>query len=490
MYRTDARRPVGRRPFGRRLVAAITGAGLLLGLVVSAAQGDDLDDRKAAAERQAQKIEAQREGLQANLEDTSAVLSKAVLALNTIQAQLPVAQADLDIANAKVVTTQREQQALAERLADAQTEEKQLEAQVSKGATQVAAAHDDVAEMARQSMRGEGALTSLGVVTGAQSTQQFVEDYAIAKTVERTQGRHLADLQDTEAVARNRSTRLTAVREQVADLKSQADEKVAEAQQAQKSAADQKVKVQGLLADQKAKNAAIAKEKAEAQTSVDQNASDTAKAQQEVATLAKQIKARNAAAEKKREEAARKAAAEAKKHHSSGGSGGGSGSSGGGSGGGGSGSGGQSSGGQSSTDVASGVLAWPVANSYVTSPFGLRMHPILHRLLMHTGVDLHAPCGTPIHAAAPGTVVYASWNGGYGNRVIVDHGLYHGHELFTTYNHMERYAAHVGQRVSQGTTVGYAGDFGLSTACHLHFEVMEDGTFENPMNFISATDPF
>jgi murein DD-endopeptidase MepM/ murein hydrolase activator NlpD len=104
---------------------------------------------------------------------------------------------------------------------------------------------------------------------------------------------------------------------------------------------------------------------------------------------------------------------------------------------------------------------------------------------MHTGVDLHAPCGVPIMAAASGTVEYAAWNGGYGNRVIVDNGQYGSHELLTTYNHMVNFVVHVGQHVSQGQVVGHAGTFGVSTGCHLHFEVMLDSTFTNPMNFLS-----
>ncbi|GMA26633.1 hypothetical protein GCM10025864_43920 [Luteimicrobium album] len=121
----------------------------------------------------------------------------------------------------------------------------------------------------------------------------------------------------------------------------------------------------------------------------------------------------------------------------------------------------------------------------MTSPFGWRLHPILGYYRMHEGVDLHAPCGVPIMAAASGTVVSAGWVDGYGNRVVVDHGLYKTHEEFTTYNHMVNFVVHAGQHVSRGQVVGHAGDYGLSTACHLHFEVMLDGTFTNPIPFLS-----
>jgi len=120
----------------------------------------------------------------------------------------------------------------------------------------------------------------------------------------------------------------------------------------------------------------------------------------------------------------------------------------------------------------------------VTSSYGMRLHPILHVWRLHSGVDLHAPCGVPIKAAASGTVVYAGWLGGYGNRVVVDNGAYGSKELFTTYNHMVNYSVRDGQHVTQGQTVGHAGTYGLSTGCHLHFEVMLDGSFTNPMPFL------
>ena len=469
-------RPTAQLWFARALAAAV-GTALLAGTAV-AAQADDLDDRRAAAVARQNALEAKNEDLKSELEDTSANLSKVYLELKGIEAKIPVAQADLDVANGKVESTLRAQQLLAQRLADAKAQEKALEGQVAKGATQVVQAHDDVAAMARRAMRGDGAITSLGVVTGAQSTQQFVDDYALAKTVSRTQSRELRSLQDTEALAKNRSVRLEAVRQQVADLKAQADEKVKEAKAAQEAAAQRKAALEDLQAQQKTKAAAVEKEKKSAQASLDQNEQDTATAQQQVATIAAQIKHRNAvraAAEKKRqEEAAKKRAAERKKHGSS--SGGGS------SGGGGSSSGGGSSGG--SSNVAAGRLAWPVDNTYVTSSYGMRLHPILHVWRLHSGVDLHAPCGVPIKAAASGTVVYAGWLGGYGNRVIVDNGAYGSRELFTTYNHMVNFVVRDGQHVSQGQVVGHAGTYGLSTGCHLHFEVMLDGSFTNPMPFL------
>ena len=107
----------------------------------------------------------------------------------------------------------------------------------------------------------------------------------------------------------------------------------------------------------------------------------------------------------------------------------------------------------------------------ITSRFGPRFHPILQVWKLHTGTDIGAACGTPVKAAKDGTVTSAGVAGGYGNRVVLDHGQ----GLATTYNHLTSYAAAVGMQVRQGQVIGYVGTTGLSTGCHLHFEVMVNG---------------
>jgi murein DD-endopeptidase MepM/ murein hydrolase activator NlpD len=126
-----------------------------------------------------------------------------------------------------------------------------------------------------------------------------------------------------------------------------------------------------------------------------------------------------------------------------------------------------------------GVLSWPVPGS-VTSPFGMRMHPIFHVMKMHTGVDLHAGMGTPIHAAASGTVVYTDWRGGYGKCVIIDHGG----GLATLYGHQSEILVNVGQKVKRGEVIGKVGSTGYSTGPHLHFEVRVNGTPVNPLGYL------
>jgi murein DD-endopeptidase MepM/ murein hydrolase activator NlpD len=123
-----------------------------------------------------------------------------------------------------------------------------------------------------------------------------------------------------------------------------------------------------------------------------------------------------------------------------------------------------------------GMIATPVSGARISSTFGRRHHPILGRTRMHTGIDFAARKGTPIHATAPGRVIFAGRAGGYGNQVRVRHK----NGIVTSYSHMSRFAAHVGERVSAGETIGYVGSTGLSTGPHLHYEVRVHGRPVNP----------
>ena len=130
-----------------------------------------------------------------------------------------------------------------------------------------------------------------------------------------------------------------------------------------------------------------------------------------------------------------------------------------------------------------GRLSKPI-DTYITSPFGMRFHPILHYWKLHDGTDFGAGCGTPIHAAADGTVIEEYYNEGYGNRVIIDDGVVDGINLATSYNHLEGYSAYVGQHVNRGDVIGYVGTTGYSTGCHLHFMVYENGVTVDPMTWL------
>jgi murein DD-endopeptidase MepM/ murein hydrolase activator NlpD len=125
-----------------------------------------------------------------------------------------------------------------------------------------------------------------------------------------------------------------------------------------------------------------------------------------------------------------------------------------------------------------GQMKMPVAGAHMTSNFGMRFHPILGYSRMHQGIDYGAPMGSPILAAADGTVNFAGWHGGHGNYVQIRHDGGMG----TGYAHMSRIVAHSGEHVHAGQLIGYVGSTGLSTGPHLHFEVFKNNVAVNPLS--------
>lgn len=128
-----------------------------------------------------------------------------------------------------------------------------------------------------------------------------------------------------------------------------------------------------------------------------------------------------------------------------------------------------------------GVFCWP-APSYtrISSPYGYRIHPIYKTKKFHSGVDMAAPGGTNILAAADGVVKMAGWNGGYGNCIVIDHGG----GVSTLYGHSQRLLVSKGQTVKKGQVIALVGTTGASTGNHLHFEVLLNGKTTDPMPYL------
>lgn len=117
----------------------------------------------------------------------------------------------------------------------------------------------------------------------------------------------------------------------------------------------------------------------------------------------------------------------------------------------------------------------------VSSDFGMRFHPVDKKMKFHGGMDIAAPKGTPIGAAADGEVIFAGQKGGYGNVVIIQHA--DGRE--SRYGHAEKLFVQAGDKVSAGQTIAAVGSTGKSTGPHLHFEIRENGELVNPKKILS-----
>ena len=143
----------------------------------------------------------------------------------------------------------------------------------------------------------------------------------------------------------------------------------------------------------------------------------------------------------------------------------------------------ESAAGQTTTEKASSTSSgfkWPVSVKRITSVFGSRKSPGGIGSTNHQGIDIGAGQGAPIYASASGTVIFAGTSGGYGNCVMINHG----NGVTTLYGHQSRIAVSKGQRVNQGDVIGYVGSTGHSTGPHLHFGIMVNGDYVNPLRYV------
>lgn len=145
---------------------------------------------------------------------------------------------------------------------------------------------------------------------------------------------------------------------------------------------------------------------------------------------------------------------------------------------------GSGSGSSSGGIVSESGYIWPTDSRYITSSYGMRVHPIFGYNKMHTGIDIAASYGTNVYASKSGTVTTANWGwgGGYGNYVEIDHGGGN----YTLYAHMSSLAVSEGQRVEQGQVIGYCGSTGNSTGPHVHFEIFEGYSRLDPLTRLAG----
>jgi murein DD-endopeptidase MepM/ murein hydrolase activator NlpD len=142
-------------------------------------------------------------------------------------------------------------------------------------------------------------------------------------------------------------------------------------------------------------------------------------------------------------------------------------------------------------------LRSPLNYSYISSYFGMRLHPITKKVWLHSGVDYAAPLGTPVVSSADGTVIYKGWKGGhptpkgntggYGNTVMIRHT----NGFKTLYGHLNAYARnlYVGKRVLQGEVIGYVGSTGWSTGPHLHYTIYQHDSPIDPLSLNNVSGP-
>lgn len=244
---------------------------------------------------------------------------------------------------------------------------------------------------------------------------------------------------------------LQAARQAVADAKADLETNQAEQVQAKTDLESQQAE---LSTDEAAVDAAIAEINSKAdvyQSQLDEIKSQADALDEQIAAAQKEYEAQ-VAAEKAAQEAANK------KNNSS------------------------SNSNSSSSSSGSGRISmvWPCASTRVTSEFGKRNSPTAGASTYHKGIDIGASTGTAIYAAASGTVTEAGYSSSRGNYVVI----YHSNGVSTAYMHCSALYVSSGDKVSQGQTIAAVGSTGISTGPHLHFSVIEDGTYVNPRNYV------
>ena len=415
------------------LCAALAVA-LSLGLV-PLSSADTAGDKK--------KLDANIAALRIALEGTSQDLAKAFLELQRTKALLPRARQELTAADAAQSVADRHNQTMAAALAVAEANAAKATDALVQNARDSQDAHDQLGNLVRDDYQ-QGGVSGLSIALEATSPQDLTNRIIMMDTVMRVRRATLRGLDTMRAQGEAAQAYLVAVRRQVAALKVQAQAALAKAMAARKTAAAAKAKLDLLYAAQTRYEAAVAAKKAA-------EIANLKKMQAQSDLLTRQLAARAKAA---REAAARAAAARGAR---------------------------QPVPRSVPQGIRSGFLSYP-SNAPVSSEFGMRFHPVLRIWRLHAGIDFAANCGSPVYAAAGGDVIMAtpvSQSGGYGNQLVIDHGLQRGVDLTTTYNHLASFVV-TGGHVERGQLVAYSGTTGLSTGCHLHFETRQDGTPVNP----------
>lgn len=390
-------------------------------------------DSRSDLERQKKGVSGQIGGAKKNYDESSRKYELAVASLRRAQASLDVAQGNLGktrgqlaVAQAKDLQMQAELNRSEAALVTARTE-------LTDGENSLAASEMQVRQFTLDSLQeGDRGLRAFGELLRGESPTAFSEQMNLSNSVGDAQLATMQRLAASRVILSLNRDKVRKLRDQVAVKRKQSAANLVTKKRLEASAERQSVKVGQLVRSRGAAKSAANKIRAE-----------------DAAQLRELEAERNRLSARLRALAAKEAAG-----------------------------GGSSAGGDGGS-----ALSYPV-NGPVTSSYGMRVHPITGVYKLHDGTDFGVGCGTPIRAAASGTVIERYYNGGYGNRLILNHGQMRGASVVTAYNHAAQYIVGVGEHVSRGQTIGFVGSTGYSTGCHLHFMVLVNGNTVNPMGWL------
>ncbi|MFJ7750609.1 peptidoglycan DD-metalloendopeptidase family protein [Arthrobacter sp. NPDC097144] len=462
-------------PPAQRLALRKTSAGVVASAVLAltlafsgTASADELDDRKAAIENEQHKVQETYEYLDAES-------SRKVAELAVYQQQLPGAQQALADAEGRVSAAAGKVSALTDRVALAQETRSTISAQIEKDQAAIKDTQQVIGQIAAQAYKSGGVPSSFSLMLGADGADSLTDSMGLAEQVLRGQNATMQQLSQQSATNVNSEARLAAVEEEISTLKGQAEEALKAEQQARDAAAAEKAKVDTLIEQTAAANAALEARKpaiqaqlASLETAKAQATADIAERQRRLLEEARKAEEARVAEENRRaaEEAARNNRPAPVPGVAS----------------------------TKPTNPSAFGLSLPV-KAPISSGFGWRATPagtidfFGTGGYLHSGIDFAPGCGAPVYAPASGEVWRADQGQadgmiGTGNRVVLNHGVIGNSALATNYYHLTKFVVSPGQWVDAGQLIGYVGTTGNSTGCHLHFETVLNGELVDPMGLL------
>jgi murein DD-endopeptidase MepM/ murein hydrolase activator NlpD len=435
----------------RTAVAVAVASALTVTLLGPLASADELTSHRARVKQQIAKTKS-------DLSESTKALSTAAIAVDKAQNKLDAATAKLTTTRQKLAAAKAKDVQMAAKLQHARADLAAAVAAVAAGQARLDAEQAKAGQMVRDQYQQQSNLLPIAVLVDPNSTEDWQTRLQWSTTLfDTTQAQidRLTLMQHQLNAARVRQTEMEA---NVAAARHDAAANLKIKKALEFRATAEEATVAQLVRQRKTAERAAADAVSQDKARYSQLIKERASVERRIAArIAKAAAARKRAAERKAAAARRSHSTSKSAHHSS-----------------------HSQ--RSSVSSAGHGFSFPVA-ARITSPFGMRFHPVLHYWKLHDGTDFGAACGTPIRAAYAGRVAERYYNAGYGNRLMIDHGYIGGRYLTTGYNHANRYIVRVGQRVQKGQIIGYVGTTGFSTGCHLHLMVWINGRLRNPMTW-------
>ncbi len=432
------------------LLAALLSVALLAGLT-----SPSFADRKDDLERQKKEASGAAQQAQKDLDASTKEFAEAAAALKDAEAKLGAAQATLDQTRGKVAVAAAFDTQMQAKLEKSQAALRSARKELDQGERRLVRSEKSVEEFAVQDyLEGDRGLRALSGLLQGEDPSTYGEEVSLNGAVSDDQLATMQRLEATRVILKLNRQKVQKLRDKVKVQRAEAAANLVEKQQLEAAAEQQATEVASLVTVREGAASTAAAAQADDERIVREREAETSRLAAELQKIADEE------LRKARERAERERQRKAK------------------------------GGGGSSTEDpdpptgdSGGTLTRPVSGP-ITSPYGMRVHPITGVYKLHDGMDFGVACGTPVKAAAAGTIIQQYFNGAYGNRIILNNGVKRGVSVVTTYNHLTRFALKAGTKVQRGQVIGYSGSTGYSTGCHLHFMVLVNGSTTNPAGWL------